>query len=497
MIHNRHTRWSLRPFRLLALIALTVLSSASAQTDPPCSICGTGGTVGARDEPIIDPLTQTSTTCGALDDLGQAGQFNALQCPVVQLYVENADACACIGGPTDAPSAAPVATATGTPTSAPVATATSAPSLAPATSVPVTSAPTAAGTATQAPVVGTTAPAVAPTGAPVATPTTLPATPTAAPAAAATPSVAPAAGTSAPAAATPSAPPAAATPSAPPAAATPSVAPAAATPSAAPAAGAPTQAPAAETSSLSGGAIAGIVIGVLVFLAILAAAIYYDMCGNRKSQIPVQVPPDYYDTEPAPMRTASSTPPAQATSTAAAVGVAGVGAGAAAGAAAAMAVSKDSPSDAPSDLESSQPSLAMTGGSLGEGDEGASYAYSLDAGNVTTATTTGGATGTDAASVMTGASTGTFATTSRKFKKTVVAPAGRLGIVIDTTLEGPVVHTVKPDSPLKGVLFVGDIIVAIDDVDTKAMTATSITSLMVKTAAQERTLTILSNDPKR
>jgi hypothetical protein len=257
---------------------------------------------------------------------------------------------------------------------------------------------------------------------------------------------------------------------------------------------APTQAPTAASPALSGGAIAGIVIGVLVFIAILVAAVAYDMCGNRKSQLPVQVPPNYYDPEPSPAaaRTSSSTPPAQPSAAAAgAVGVAG-GAAAVAAAGSSDAVPKDSPSDAPSDFDSSQPSLAMTGGSLVEGDEGASYAYSLDAGNVTA---TGG--GTDAASVMTGASAGTFATTSRKFKKTVVAPAGRLGIVIDTTLEGPVVHTVKPDSPLKGVLFVGDIIVAIDDVDTKAMTATSITSLMVKTAAQERTLTILSNDPKR
>jgi C-terminal processing protease CtpA/Prc len=139
----------------------------------------------------------------------------------------------------------------------------------------------------------------------------------------------------------------------------------------------------------------------------------------------------------------------------------------------------------------------MTGGeSHAEGDDSASYAYSLEAGMASTVA--GAGAGADSASVataMTGAST--FATTSRKFKRAVVAPAGRLGIVIDTTLEGPVVHTVKPDSPLKGLLFVGDIIVAIDDVDTKAMSATSITSLMVKTAAQERTLTVLSNDPKR
>jgi hypothetical protein len=231
------------------------------------------------------------------------------------------------------------------------------------------------------------------------------------------------------------------------------------------------------------------VVGALVFVGIFVAALYYDMCGNRKSQIPVQVGEDFYAPAPVPATSTERSSSLAVRPAALVVPVAASG----------------SPSSAGSKNEevesmSSQPSLVMTGGSLAEGDEGASYAYSLEAGNVPSAVAGGGTaagTATDAASVMTGASTGTFATTTRKFKRTVVAPAGRLGIVIDTTLEGPVVHTVKPDSPLKGALFVGDIIVAIDDVDTKAMSATSITSLMVKTAAQERTLTVLSNDPKR
>lgn len=68
-----------------------------------------------------------------------------------------------------------------------------------------------------------------------------------------------------------------------------------------------------------------------------------------------------------------------------------------------------------------------------------------------------------------------------------------LGIVIDTTLDGPVVHKVNPGSALEGKLWSGDLIVAIDDVDTRAMNATSITALMVKTANQRRKLTILSD----
>jgi PDZ domain len=81
---------------------------------------------------------------------------------------------------------------------------------------------------------------------------------------------------------------------------------------------------------------------------------------------------------------------------------------------------------------------------------------------------------------------------SGKPTKDVLAPPGKLGIVIDTTLDGPVVHKVNPGSALEGKLKSGDIIVAIDGVDTRAMTAASITALMVKTANQRRKLTIIT-----
>jgi hypothetical protein len=75
--------------------------------------------------------------------------------------------------------------------------------------------------------------------------------------------------------------------------------------------------------------------------------------------------------------------------------------------------------------------------------------------------------------------------------KVVMAPPGKLGIVIDTTVDGPVVHHVHDASALRGKIFPGDIIVAIDNVDTRAMSASAITALMVKTAKQKRRLTIL------
>jgi hypothetical protein len=87
-----------------------------------------------------------------------------------------------------------------------------------------------------------------------------------------------------------------------------------------------------------------------------------------------------------------------------------------------------------------------------------------------------------------------FTNPKNMVSRAVVAPAGKLGIVIDTTIEGPVVHKVFTNSPLEGKIFVGDIIVAIDDVDTRAMSAASISDLMVRTANKPRKLSVLSAD---
>lgn len=72
----------------------------------------------------------------------------------------------------------------------------------------------------------------------------------------------------------------------------------------------------------------------------------------------------------------------------------------------------------------------------------------------------------------------------------VTVPPGKLGIVIDTSIEGPVIHSVKKDSYLYGKIFSGDVIVAIDNVDTRAMTAAGITTMMAKNARKHRNLTV-------
>jgi C-terminal processing protease CtpA/Prc len=156
-----------------------------------------------------------------------------------------------------------------------------------------------------------------------------------------------------------------------------------------------------------------------------------------------------------------------------------------------------------SDLEAEQQSEA---GALSETGETMSYAYSLDPGNVDQATTAGSTAVDKSSKKSAGGTSGgsqsgdemsSHAMSSLRqnmVSRTVVAPPGKLGIVIDTTLEGPVVHKVNPQSPLEGSLFPGDIIVAIDDVDTRAMSASAITALMVRTANMRRKLTVLSED---
>lgn len=75
----------------------------------------------------------------------------------------------------------------------------------------------------------------------------------------------------------------------------------------------------------------------------------------------------------------------------------------------------------------------------------------------------------------------------------VFAPPGPLGIVVDTTRDGPIVHSMKPTSPLLGLISPGDLIVGLDDVDTRSMTAATLTRAMAKQAhASERKITLLA-----
>jgi C-terminal processing protease CtpA/Prc len=76
----------------------------------------------------------------------------------------------------------------------------------------------------------------------------------------------------------------------------------------------------------------------------------------------------------------------------------------------------------------------------------------------------------------------------------ILAPKGKLGVVIDTTKHGPVVFQVKDGSPLQGAVFPGDRIIAIDDIDTTGMTANNITTIMSRKAELGRRITVVSKE---
>ena len=75
----------------------------------------------------------------------------------------------------------------------------------------------------------------------------------------------------------------------------------------------------------------------------------------------------------------------------------------------------------------------------------------------------------------------------------VVAPAGRVGIVLDNVTGGlPFVHSVKEDSPLGGIVEVGDFLLSIDEVDCQGMSALDASRVITDRGRRfERTLVLL------
>ena len=57
---------------------------------------------------------------------------------------------------------------------------------------------------------------------------------------------------------------------------------------------------------------------------------------------------------------------------------------------------------------------------------------------------------------------------------------------------GPAVHTIRPGSPVEGLVHANDVIVAVNEVDTRAFTAEEMTRTMRETAGGERKITVLS-----
>jgi hypothetical protein len=75
----------------------------------------------------------------------------------------------------------------------------------------------------------------------------------------------------------------------------------------------------------------------------------------------------------------------------------------------------------------------------------------------------------------------------------IYAPAGKLGVVIDTPDTGaPVLHRIKDTCPIADLLQVGDKLIAVDDEDVRSMTAVRVSKLISqKSGNPQRKFTIV------
>ena len=69
-----------------------------------------------------------------------------------------------------------------------------------------------------------------------------------------------------------------------------------------------------------------------------------------------------------------------------------------------------------------------------------------------------------------------------------VAPAGKLGVVVESTVYGPQINSLRENSPLVGIMKSGDLLLEIQGVDVRNMSATKVTKLMTDLMGEERTI---------
>ena len=77
-------------------------------------------------------------------------------------------------------------------------------------------------------------------------------------------------------------------------------------------------------------------------------------------------------------------------------------------------------------------------------------------------------------------------------RKDIFAPAGKIGIIIGTSKYGPIIESIKSDSPLIGKVFPGDYVLAIDNVDTSDWLAENVAKLVAAKTDCVKKLTLLS-----
>jgi C-terminal processing protease CtpA/Prc len=79
-------------------------------------------------------------------------------------------------------------------------------------------------------------------------------------------------------------------------------------------------------------------------------------------------------------------------------------------------------------------------------------------------------------------------------QRTVKAPPGKLGISLLVTPEGPKVQDIKPGSPMEGLLFVGDVVIRVNDMDARTLSSPAIHKLWEQTNNDQRSIQVLTMD---
>ena len=73
-------------------------------------------------------------------------------------------------------------------------------------------------------------------------------------------------------------------------------------------------------------------------------------------------------------------------------------------------------------------------------------------------------------------------------------PPGALGIILHSTAQGPVVHSVKETSRLRTHVTPGDVVIAVDDVETKHSPAEEVMQMLMARRGLSRKITVLSSN---
>lgn len=81
-------------------------------------------------------------------------------------------------------------------------------------------------------------------------------------------------------------------------------------------------------------------------------------------------------------------------------------------------------------------------------------------------------------------------TTIIKHVQRLEVPPGKIGLGLKSTLEGPAIISVKEDGPLAKTVEIGDIIVAIDNFETKTMTAPEVRAILMYSTDKTREIAV-------